>query len=281
MQGSDRSKEMSPQPPLLKPKTSVPRLSFKPINEGLGFHPFSDGLPYAPVAKTTRNSTATQMPQHPRHVVGPVGNLSEPEVHVQPPQRPPQFTRGSGAVAAGFPRAVLNPPKVRASADIFQALPTSFSKSVPNQVVAEQPVAQTQRVFGWAYVFKRIAAFLVDGVSTLAIAVAVLGGWLIQSQMPTSKLMSPSIMALAVAALILLQWLILTLEEVIFKSTLGKSIFGLSLQGTRAAIFLRAFFFLPSLGFLGAGVLWAAFDQRKRCWHDLVVDLQPIESNRR
>ena len=62
-----------------------------------------------------------------------------------------------------------------------------------------------------------------------------------------------------------------------FHTTLGKRLFGLALPGNAIAIFLRAFFFLPSALFCGVGLLWAAFDGRSRCWHDVVVDLQPIE----
>jgi uncharacterized RDD family membrane protein YckC len=75
----------------------------------------------------------------------------------------------------------------------------------------------------------------------------------------------------------LFNWALVTAQEIAFGTTIGKRIFGLMIQGNTSAIFLRAFFFLPSLGFCGIGLLWSLFDRRKRCWHDVVVNVQPIE----
>jgi uncharacterized RDD family membrane protein YckC len=72
-------------------------------------------------------------------------------------------------------------------------------------------------------------------------------------------------------------WLLLLVTEVTFMNTFGKRAFGLKLQGTRSAAFLRAFFFVPSALFFGLGIVWSLFDRRKRCWHDHFVDSQPIE----
>jgi len=36
-----------------------PKLKFKPITEGLGFHPFSDGLPYAPQSPQAKKTMGT------------------------------------------------------------------------------------------------------------------------------------------------------------------------------------------------------------------------------
>ncbi len=81
----------------------------------------------------------------------------------------------------------------------------------------------------------------------------------------------------ALLFLCVFNWAITTAQEVAFSTSLGKRLFGLALNGSASAIFLRAFFFLPSVGFAGIGLIWALFDRRKRCWHDLVVDLQPTE----
>jgi len=95
--------------------------------------------------------------------------------------------------------------------------------------------------------------------------------------MSPELLINPGIVLIAGLFLAFFNWAITTAEEVAFGTSIGKRLFGLAIQGSASAIFLRAFFFLPSTCFGGIGILWALFDRRRRCWHDLVVDLQPIE----
>ena len=74
-----------------------------------------------------------------------------------------------------------------------------------------------------------------------------------------------------------IQNLCLILASFLYGTSVGKRIFGLSLNGSASATFLRAFYFLPSVGFCGVGLIWALFNKKRRCWHDAAADLQPME----
>ena len=68
-----------------------PKLNFKPLSEGLGFHPYSNGLPYSPANPTP-----------------------------QPASFPKSPATGTGAVAAGrpsfaFPKPVAQPQAATAT----------------------------------------------------------------------------------------------------------------------------------------------------------------------
>jgi hypothetical protein len=89
--------------------------------------------------------------------------------------------------------------------------------------------------------------------------------------------MNPGIVMISVLFFVLFSWALITAQEIAFGTSVGKRVFGLMINGSTSAIFLRAFFFLPSIGFCGVGLLWSLFDKRKRCWHDVVVNVQPIE----
>lgn len=212
-------------------------LEFKPLTEGLGFHPFSDGLPYAPITRS-RASTA------------PVS--------------------GTGATAAGRVRVATTAPvvprvSVPVSAPVSAAAPAVRLTQIP---------APT---FGFVYVLKRVLAYGLDTALNTVLCGAALAASLWNQNLDPRLLMNPGVVALAAIFLFFFSWALMTAQEVAFSTTIGKRLFGLALQGGAAAIFLRAFFFLPSLGFGGMGILWAALDSRRRCWHDCVVDLQPDE----
>lgn len=219
-------------------------IQFQPITPGLGFHPFSDGLPYAPVSKTTPRPRAA--PLDPR------------------PSRP-DFGKGTGAVAAGpasfaFPRVsvpVAKPAKT-------QAVPT------PAPMIAAP-------TYGVMYLFKRMLAFTIDTAIHVGLLAAGLGLSLFNQGVNPDLLMNPGVLIVSALFFTLFSWALMTAQEIAFGTTIGKRLFGLSLHGSTFAILLRAFFFLPSIGFCGVGLLWSLVDSKKRCWHDLVVQIQPTE----
>jgi hypothetical protein len=71
------------------------------------------------------------------------------------------------------------------------------------------------------------------------------------------------------------QWFVTTLEEVVFKTTFGKMMVGLSLRGSRGHLLLRALLFILGFCFFGLGILCSVLDPKKRCWHDRMVGVQP------
>ena len=250
----------------MEKKPTEKTLLFKPLSEGLGFHPFSDGLPYAPVTKSTTTS---------RNIPLPVGPM-------------PDFQRGSGATTAGpasfalparpaptsSPRVSVPvaPPSLNSLHGSVQAQDKASSAKMSAEFRAELAPAN-----GFGYLAKRSVAYLLDTAFNTGLCAGTFGFALWKQGISPETLIGPSMIFLFVVFLCTFNWAIMTAQEMAFGTTLGKRIFGLALDGSGAAIFLRAFFFLPSAGFLAVGLLWGIFDRRKRCWHDLVVNLQPIE----
>lgn len=236
-------------------------LSFEPLSEGLGFHPFSDGLPYAPTSKapTAKASSQTR-----------------------------DLGMGAGAVSAGLPSfaspkiqaprvsvPVAQPQPYQPQAPMVQ--PQRTSAALSTMVTSPSLAAELEPSFGFGYMVKRVFAYLFDSLFNVGLCVGALSAALWRQDMNPEVLLTPGIVLVSVLFLAVFNWAITTAQEVAFGTSIGKRLFGLAIQGSTSAIFLRAFFFLPSICFGGIGILWAVFDRRRRCWHDLVVDLQPIE----
>jgi len=164
---------------------------------------------------------------------------------------------GVGATAAGNPS--------------FVTLRTTPS-SPPRPRV---PPVVTEPSFGFIYLIKRALAYLIDTSLNLALAGGCFAAVLWNQQIQTDSLFNSNVLLIAELFFFVFSWAMITAQEIAFGTTLGKRIFRLTLTGNATTIFLRSFFFLPSLGFIGAGLLWSLFDSKKRCWHDLIVNLQP------
>jgi hypothetical protein len=163
-------------------------------------------------------------------------------------------------------------------------LPSLQHKSVPlRQTPVTAPVETAPEIrvelnFGWGYPIARVFAFCFDLVFHLALAATGITIALAFADLEPWFLLENGVAGMTLLFLVAFSWALMTAQEVAFGTTLGKRIVGLRLRGSATAIFLRAFFFLPSFGFAGAGILWALFDRNKRCWHDVTVDLQPTRA---
>jgi hypothetical protein len=260
---------MDQQKPKGSAKTSEePVISFRPLSDGLGFHPFSDGLPYAPIAKSPRIGGAAQ-------------NASS---------QSSTSTTGSGAVAAGSPKMVfpqkptstqktlavpqISVPVAKVSMPLDQSLPgLGIEKERRPQAPTRDKVDQT---FGIVYLLRRAIAQLIDSGVSLALFAGIVrfGMW---NEEFTPELMTNSSLIFVAACLwITFHWFVLAVQEVIFLTSVGKRLVGLRLYGSNFLVLLRSLFFLPSIGLLGIGIIWAIFDRNKRCWHDQIVEIQPI-----
>lgn len=234
-------------------------IEFQAINSGLGFHPFSDGLPYAPVSKATKTQPRPTLPPFSR----------------EPVSREPKkdLSTGAGAVAAGHPSMVL--PKRPVSVEPRVSVPVAAPKAVPK--TAPIPPVFSEVRYGFFYSFKRVLAYALDSVLNISLLVTGLSFGLLNQDISPDMLLNPGVILASFFFVGLFNWAIMSAQEVAFGTSVGKRVFGLALQGKTSTIFLRALLFLPSTAFCGAGLLWALFDSRRRCWHDVVVDLQPIE----
>ena len=227
----------------------VSEVSFRPLSDGLGFHPFSDGLPYAPLTPSSFTPSS-----------GAAGQSSSTG-------RESRFM-GTGAVAAGPPTIVL---------------PSGVMKvqrgSLPRPLVASTlPVAE--EVFHFSYVLKRFAAYTLD---LLLVAGLLIGSLLVLvwKQSIEQAVFSNGYFLLAFAGFVWFShWVLVGAQEVLFKTSLGKAFFGLSLEGSTVRIFARSALFLMSFGCAGMGIFWSLFDSRYRCWHDRLSQLQPTYNPR-
>lgn len=230
------------------PSTPQKPLAFKPITEGLGFHPFSDGLPYAPVTRA----------QSPHPPVVAAASMA----YVPTPASAP-----AGAVAAGPARySIPNQTALVAPA---------LKKSAPTVAQVAPLSAETAVQYTWGYLLKRMAAYTVDTLLNLSVCVLSMGAVFYKQHLPKAVLLSPSVLPFLILFALFFHWALTTAQEVALHTTVGKNLFRLKIDGSVASIFLRAFFFVPSVAFFGTGLLWAAFNREKRCWHDSIVDLQP------
>ncbi|MCM2322776.1 MAG: RDD family protein [Oligoflexia bacterium] len=232
-------------------------LVFRPVTSGLGFHPFSDGMPYAPVSQ---NATARTTQKH-GLPFRPLSNM------------------GSGAVAAGTPTFVTGPVGFPSRPVPRVSVPVATAAQNPAAARATEPVATTiaQPTFGFVYLLKRCLAYGIDSGINLGLGIAALSAALMEQSLKPELLLNPGIILVSALFFGFFNWAIITAQEVAFGTSIGKRLFRLAVSGPASAVLLRAFFFLPSAGCFGAGLLWSVLDRRKRCWHDLIVDLQPSE----
>lgn len=177
---------------------------------------------------------------------------------------------GSGAVAAGPPRIMA--PIVRPK------LPYPGISQKKEALISESPPpVLAVPSFGLGYLFKRVLAYLLDSTANTMLCILTLGSVYFHQDLDPELLMNPGLVFLISLFLFVFNWALITAQEVAFGTSFGKRTFGLVLKGGSGALFWRSVFFLMSVGFFGMGLLWALFKKNKRCWHDVAVDLQPIE----
>lgn len=238
----------------------TPELDFRPLTQGLGFQPFSDGLPYAPISQTP---------------------TTRPNV--------PNISNGTGAIAAGAPTFVKPKPAAPApSANLKVSVPVA-KKAPTVQSVLQTPLQTAQDIaatpdpkiaqptYGLLYLVKRTLAYLIDSSINISLCVTALSFALLNQSIEPEILGNAGIWLITLSFIALFNWALITAQEIAFGTSFGKRLFRLAIHGPTSAIFLRAFFFIPSVAFCGVGLLWALVNRNKRCWHDLIVDLQPSE----
>ena len=219
-------------------------LNFEPINEGLGFHPFSDGLPYAPVSKS------------------PAKN----------------YSRGTGAVAAGpaqyvRPQAIVAQPKV--SVPVAKGVQSHVKTALPE----EKPLAQKIEPvtdLGIPYCIKRILAYSIDLVIHSTLCLSALWASVSWQNLSIDQLFASETGFFVLLFIAFFHWSCAVAQEIAFGTTVGKHLCRLRIEGAPTQLIMRAFFFIPSLGLGGLGIVWGLFGKNKRCWHDWVADVQPL-----
>jgi RDD family len=203
------------------------------------FKALSDGLGFHPFANGLPYS--------------PPANKIQPE---KKPEKKPDFSTGTGAYTAGRPSFVY-----------------------PSQVapVAAKPLLQTDQRLGFEYLLKRVLAFFVDSFLNILLSSAILGFCLWSQSNNFDFMMNTGVLVISACFLIFFNWAMITSQEILFHTSIGKKLFGLRLQGSLGAILGRAVLFIPSALFFGLGVLWAAFTKNRMTWYDAATGIQPKE----
>lgn len=127
----------------------------------------------------------------------------------------------------------------------------------------------------WTLLSRRVGAFCVDTLFNVSILSVLFAATMFRFGPRLWDLLSVELGLVLGAIFALASWSIVLLQEVLFKTSLGKWIFRIRLGGPRVSIFVRAFFFPLSALAGGLGLLWSLWDPRGRCWHDLLADLEP------
>jgi hypothetical protein len=227
-------------------------IHFKALTPGLGFHPFSNGLPYSPPAAKGI------------------------------PEKPQNFSQGTSAYTAGRPSFVYPKAQTKPSPQAI-AVPASVkvaakaSAIVGTQATSPKPLLQTDHHLGFEYLLKRVLAFFVDSFLNILLSSSILGFCLWSQSNNFDFMMNSGVLLISGCFLIFFNWAMITSQEILFHTSIGKKLFGLRLEGSLGAILGRAVLFIPSAAFFGLGVIWAAFNDNRMSWYDAATGVQPKE----
>lgn len=127
----------------------------------------------------------------------------------------------------------------------------------------------------WVLLSRRVGAFSIDTLFNVSVLSVFFAATMFRFGPRLWDLLSVELGLVLGVVFALASWSLVLLQEILFKTSLGKWIFRLRLGGPRVSIFVRAFFFPLSVLAGGLGLLWSLWDPRGRCWHDLLADLEP------
>lgn len=230
-----------PEKPLVKPV-------FEPIGEGLGFHPYSEGLPYATTSKVSQALTKS-------------GTAKAKPPTFQPPYPPRKDWRE------------------QLQSQTAKELPLRNTQAVLESVRPAFIAAKPAESFGWIYLLRRSLAGLLDFSILAAVLSYFAKFWLESARYGQDWLSHPGVLLIQAALFIGFFWVLLTAQDLLFKTTIGKAFLGLQLKGSRLRILARSIAMIPSFGFAGVGLLWMLFHPTKKAWHDDLAGLQPTRSS--
>ena len=181
----------------------------------------------------------------------------------------PQATTFSGAVAAGA-STFAQPANTK---------PSRISVPVVQQpAVAPTSVQSQPAPVGVIYVFQRLIAYCLDLGINLFLAVTGFCAILIIYQIKLDLISNPTGLMLILLFSIVFHWTLMTAQEVVFGTTIGKKLFRLKLVGSELRIVMRSLLFIPSLLLGGLGLLPAIFGSKHRGLHDSISGITPVNT---
>ncbi len=235
----------------MEPQPEKERIRFRPISDGLGFHPFADGLPYAPASRTQLPPPPLSVPGAGQTAMGPLPLAPQP--HIEAPSRPRPKT----------------PPTAPREASVAQPV----AASGPTQ----EPLIVSEPRLGLGFMFKRTLAFVMDTV-ILSSLVSVFGvSAAILMNLDPSALLEPELLSLEIAFGGAFLWSLITAQEVVFSTTLGKRLFDLRVEGSLGSRILRSVFLPASLLLTPLNLIIGLIDRKQRLIHEWCSGSRTIE----
>jgi RDD family len=226
--------------------TKEKEIQFKALTPGLGFHPFANGLPYSPPPNKFQDKFQDKAQEN------------------KPQEKAPNFSGGTGAYTAGRPSFAF--PKAQTKPIQAQAIP-----------IVPKPLLHADEPLGFEYLLKRVLAFFVDSFLNILLSTTILGICLWNQSNNFDFMMNTGVLMISACFLIFFNWAMITSQEILFHTSIGKKIFGLRLQGSLGAILGRAVLFIPSAAFFGLGIIWTVFNKNRMSWYDAATGIQPKE----
>lgn len=246
-------------------------MNFRPITEGLGFHPFSNGLPYEPSSK------AGQSPSPNSATKRPLPTSSAKSSH---PPKSMTLPLGQSITNTGMSKERMSPKGVSASTSI-STTPLK-ERSLKNltypspAAAADNEKAKTEvQVPTWVLV-DRFVAYSIDLTLMTLVALSTISIGLFRANIdPMLFAKKEFILALGLYAFFF-SWALITAQEIIFSTSIGKRMFRISIHGDPSKLFFRSVGFLLSISLFGLG-LWSGFlSKRKLCFHDILSKIAPV-----
>lgn len=197
------------------------------------------------------------------------------------------FGQGSNTLASpARPSAASYSQKNPASGPFYEhrvsvplAAPlASLGSAVPGvQTILPLQSQDLQSPLGRSYVAKRVTAYTIDFVLNSVFFFFIAIVLMLKQGSGADIFSNRSVILVTASFCFAFHWFLLTLQEMIFGTSLGKWFLGFSLNGGSLALLLRAVLSIPSILLMGVGVLAGLSHPQKRCWHDSAVGVQPLE----
>ena len=242
-------------------------VTFRPLTEGLGLDHFVDGMPYSPAPEAARARTALKThrptPPPPLATISTVNDL-----FAKMSVSPVVASAAAAAAAVALPATAAWGPLAKGTPSATAATSASLERLTVAPAVP-------------AGALRRMSAFIVDVIAAVSLSLLITAMAFRMNGFDLFELMSGR----AAAQILLPLTLFVTvfscgyfiLQEVTWRRTLGKALFGIRLESPSAfAVLARAFCFPFAVLPMGIGLIWFAFDARKRCWHDAVTETDVV-----
>jgi hypothetical protein len=258
------------------------KFRFEAITKGLGFH---DTLEKSP--KYTIPEVVDVKPRLGRMGTG-AESAGAPKFWVPaPPQahsniaQPLEVLLKDGLQSTSAPNAPItsrpstDPSRLSSATEYTPEAP--FGSSLPSPLPSLDR-SEEIRDFEFSYVVKRVTASLIDlfinsTLCTLLLSIPVLR--LDFNPLEIFQAQNGQVGFLFAAFLFIVSWTLVTAQEVVLGTSLGKKMFRMKLEGGSVRIFSRAILYLLFLAPAGLGLITSLFDKKKRCLHDILSNLQP------